>query len=448
MNVASTSPNKPLPESLLVAPLRSPFDLSIAPPGSKSLTNRALLLAALADGRSTLTGVLFADDTRRMLEALIALGFDVAVDEPNRKVTVTGAAGRIPNDSADLMLGNAGTAVRFLTAALALGEGPYTVDGIARMRERPIGQLVDPLHELGAEVEYLGEDRYPPLKIHGLEPDPMAALQGGNSLTLHPTLSSQFVSALLQIGPCLVGGLELKFEGPITSKPYVKMTLDLMEKFGTETVREKGYRTVRVRGRGYTACNYAVEPDASNATYFLAAAAVTAGARVMIPGLGSESLQGDAEFCDVLGRMGCGVIQKLKSTQVTGPTDGRLRAIEVDLNDMPDTAQTLAVVALFAEGTTVIRNVGNLRVKETDRMAALETELTKLGATVVITGDDLSITPPFDGKLTAAAIDTYDDHRMAMAFSVAGLRSQGVTINDPACVNKTYPTFFEDLEKL
>ena len=433
---------------MAIAPLKGPFDLEIAPPGSKSLTNRALLLAALAEGTSTLSGVLFADDTRRMIEGLQALGFRLKVDEPGGTVTVEGDRGNIPHDTAELMLGNAGTAVRFLTAALALGEGPYTVDGIPRMRERPIGQLVEPLRELGAEVDYLGEKGFPPLRIHGLEPDPMAALSGGNSLALEPTLSSQFVSALLQIGPCLAGGLELKFEGPITSKPYVKMTLDLMERFGCETVREKGYRTVRVRGRGYTAHHYAVEPDASNATYFLAAAAVTAGARVLVPGLGSESLQGDAEFCDVLGRMGCGVVQRLHDTEMTGPADGRLRAVEVDLNGMPDTAQTLAVVALFAEGTTIIRNVGNLRVKETDRMAALETELTKLGAMVNVSGDDLAITPPYDGKLKWAAIDTYDDHRMAMSFAVAGLRWSGVKINDPDCVNKTYPGFWTDLEKL
>ena len=455
MTQATTDPIK-------LAPLRSPFDVAIAPPGSKSLTNRALLLAALAEGTSTLSGVLLADDTRRMLEALEALGFNLTLNEAELTVTVEGSGGQIPADTAQLMLGNAGTAVRFLTAALCLGEGPYTVDGIARMRERPIGQLVEPLRELGAEIEYVENAGFPPLTIQGIEPDPMealsggnsvapdpmAALSGGNSIALEPTLSSQFISALLQIGACLVDGLELTFEGKITSLPYVKMTLNLMEKFGCETARDKGYRAVRVRGRGYTACDYAVEPDASNATYFLAAAAATPGARVQIPGLGSESLQGDAEFCDVLGRMGCDVTQRLRDTVVSAPADGYLQAVEVDLNDMPDTAQTLAVLALFAEGTTLIRNVGNLRVKETDRLAALETELTKLGAVVNITGDDIAVTPPFDGKLTPAAIDTYDDHRMAMSFAVAGLRSPGVTINDPDCVNKTYPGFWSDLERL
>jgi len=431
-----------------IAPLKGPFDLAIAPPGSKSLTNRALLLAALADGTSTLTGVLLADDTRRMLEALETLGFDLKLDEHALTVTVEGAAGKIPADTAGLMLGNAGTAVRFLTAALCLGEGPYTVDGVPRMRERPIGQLVEPLRELGAEIGYVEHAGFPPLTIEGIEPDPMAALSGGNSVALEPTLSSQFISALFQIGPCLVGGLELTFEGRITSLPYVKMTLDLMEIFGAETARDKGYRAVRVRGRGYKAADYAVEPDASNATYFLAAAAATPGGRVQIPGLGSESLQGDAEFCDVLGRMGCDVTQRLHDTVVLAPPDGVLRAVEVDLNDMPDTAQTLAVLALFAEGTTIIRNVGNLRVKETDRLAALDTELTKLGAVVNITGNDIAVTPPHDGKLKSAAIDTYDDHRMAMSFAVAGLRASGVRINDPDCVNKTYPGFWRDLEKL
>ena len=435
-------------EPLTLRPLSRPFDTTVTPPGSKSLTNRALLLAALARGTSKLSGVLFADDTRRMMDGLRALGFTLDADEAACSVTVSGAGGSIPRDTADLSLGNAGTAVRFLTAACALGEGPYRLDGIARMRERPIGQLVEPLRELGAEVDYDGETGFPPLTVHGIEPDPISALQGGNSVGLVPTLSSQFISALLQIGPCLVGGLELTFEGRITSLPYVKMTLELMETFGAETAKDRGYAAVRVRGRGYEAADYAVEPDASNATYFLAAAAATPGATITVPGLGGESLQGDAEFCDLLGRMGCDVTQRLGHTKVSAPPDGRLWAPEVDLNDMPDTAQTLAVLALFAEGTTVIRNVGNLRVKETDRLAALKTELTKLGATVNVTGDDLAVTPPAGGRLTPAAIDTYDDHRMAMSFAVAGLRSEGVTINDPDCVNKTYPGFWDDLETL
>ncbi|MEM1028062.1 MAG: 3-phosphoshikimate 1-carboxyvinyltransferase [Planctomycetota bacterium] len=432
-----------------------PFDVTLQPPGSKSLTNRALLLAALAKGTSRLTGVLFADDTRRMLEALETLGFKLVVDEAKHCVTLRGKHGTIPSESAELHLGNAGTAMRFLTAALCLGLGEYTLDGIPRMRERPIGELVEPLIELGADIEYLGEPGFPPLKIIA-EPPGM----NGGLLELTPTLSSQFISAMLMIGPHLLNGLEIEFEGPVTSLPYVKMTLNLMKQFGADFEADTGYRAIHVPAGGYHGYDYPIEPDASNASYFLAAAAVVPGSRCTIEGLGSRSLQGDAEFCDVLGRMGCGVDQQQFQTTVTAPPDGRpLRGVDVDLNDMPDMAQTLAVVALFADQPTTIRNVGNLRVKETDRIAALENELVKLGASVSTIEDDITITPPAQGvaaylaETGDAAIDTYDDHRMAMAFAVAGLGASGeagqqVVINDPRCVDKTFPDFFEFLDQL
>ncbi|MBB6431291.1 3-phosphoshikimate 1-carboxyvinyltransferase [Algisphaera agarilytica] len=440
-------------ESLPISRL-DPFDVTLRPPGSKSLTNRALLLAALAKGSSKLTGVLFADDTRRMLEALEALGFQLNIDEPNRAVTIRGKHGTIPSTEAELHLGNAGTAMRFLTAALCLGLGEYTLDGIPRMRQRPIGELVEPLLELGADIEYLGEDGYPPLKIIA-EPPGM----NGGFLELTPTLSSQFISAMLMIGPYLQRGLEIEFDGPVTSLPYVKMTLNLMKQFGAEFEADTGYRAVHVPTGGYRHYDYPIEPDASNASYFLAAAAVVPGSRCTVEGLGSRSLQGDAEFCDVLGRMGCGVDQKLDSTTITAPVDGQIRGVDVDLNDMPDMAQTLAVVALFGDRPTTIRNVGNLRVKETDRIAALENELIKLGASVTTIEDDITITPPAEGvaaaleSLGGAEIDTYDDHRMAMAFSVAGLGASGgegsqVVINDPSCVEKTFPDYFEFLDRL
>ncbi len=435
-------------DRLLIEPLRA-FDATLRPPGSKSLTNRALLLAALARGTSRLGGVLFADDTRRMIEALQALGFKLTVDEAARTVKIRGEAGGIPAGSAALHLGNAGTAMRFLTAALCLGYGEYTLDGIARMRQRPIGELVEPLRELGADIEYLGEPGYPPLKIIAEPPGP----QGG-FLELKPTLSSQFISALLMAGPLMQRGLDIEFQGKVTSLPYVKMTLNLMKQFGMSFEADRGYRAVHVPAGVYKGYDYPIEPDASNASYFLAAAAVVPGSRCTIEGLGSRSLQGDAEFCDTLGRMGCAVNQQLDRTTVTAPAGGRLRGIDVDLNAMPDMAQTLAVVALFADGPTSIRNVGNLRVKETDRIAALENELAKFGAQVVTIGDDITITPPPDGVAAAVAarggagIDTYDDHRMAMAFAVAGLRIPGVTIHEPRCVDKTFPDYFEHLEML
>lgn len=431
-------------ESIVIEPVK-PFDLRLSPPGSKSLTNRALLVAALADGPSVLDGVLFADDTRRMLEALAALGFELEIDEAATRVTVHGKAGDIPADQAELFLGNAGTAMRFLTAAVCLGKGTYTLDGIPRMRERPIGELVAPLQELGAEIEYLGSEGFPPLKISD------SPYFEGGFITLQPTLSSQFISALLITGPCTPRGITLTFNGTITSLPYIKMTLKLMKHFGVDHVwGGPNKNAVRVTHDTYKAKPYTIEPDASNASYFLAAAAAVPGSTCTIEKLGSESVQGDADFCSVLGLMGCNVDQRTHTTTVSAPASGRLRGVDISLGRMPDMAQTLAALAILAQGPTTIRNVGNLRVKETDRMEALRIELTKLGAGVQIKGDDIHISPPAGNTLTPAAVDTYDDHRMAMAFSVTGLASPPgtVTINDPACVNKTYPGFFDDLQKL
>ncbi|MGB0767394.1 MAG: 3-phosphoshikimate 1-carboxyvinyltransferase [Phycisphaeraceae bacterium] len=437
-------------DAIQIQPVK-PFDLTLSPPGSKSLTNRALLIAALAEGRTTLDGVLFADDTRRMLDALQTLGFELDIDEAAKRVAVDGRAGSIPSDHAELHLGNAGTAMRFLTAALCLGHGTYSLDGIERMRERPIGELVEPLRQLGAQIEYLGQDGYPPLKISD------SAYFEGGFVTLKPTLSSQFISALLIAGPCTPRGVTLTFDGPITSLPYIKMTLRLMKHFGV-TYEWGGPKknAVRVTANAYRARDYTIEPDASNASYFLAAAAAVPGSRCTIEHLGGESVQGDAEFCSILGLMGCGVDQRTHQTTVAAPANGRLKGVDVKLNQMPDMAQTLAALAILADGPTTIRKVGNLRVKETDRMEAIRVELTKLGATVELRGDDIHIKPPpkaTDGPgnaITPASVDTYDDHRMAMAFSVIGLAAPPgtVTINDPDCVNKTYPNYWEDLQKI
>jgi len=431
-------------ESKLIEPVK-PFDLTLSAPGSKSLTNRALLIAALSDGPSTLDGVLFADDTRRMLEALQTLGFEMDIDEDAKRVTVTGQGGKIPSKQAELNLGNAGTAMRFLTAALCIGQGTYTLDGIPRMRERPIGELVEPLRQLGAEIEYLGEEGYPPLRITD------SAYFEGGFITLKPTLSSQFISSLLIAGPCTPRGVTLTFDGPVTSLPYIKMTLKLMKHFGVS--HEWGgpkRNAVRVTAAAYKAKPYTIEPDASNASYFLAAAAAVPGSSITIKNLGSESVQGDADFCMVLGLMGCNVDQRTHTTTIAGPPSGKLKGVDVKLNQMPDMAQTLAALAILAEGPTTIRRVGNLRVKETDRLEAIRVELTKLGAKVDIIGDDIHIMPPEGNNLTPASVNTYDDHRMAMAFSVIGLAApQGtVKINDPDCVNKTYPNYWEDLQKL
>lgn len=421
------------------------FDARVSPPGSKSMTNRALAMALLSPGTTSLRGVLFADDTRVMLEAMKSLGRSLEIDQSAARVVIEQTKEPcLRFTPADLHLGNAGTATRFLTAAICLGSGEFTIDGIPRMRERPIGELVDALHQIagegGSHVTYRGVPGFPPLQIHA------AGLAGGQ-LILRPTLSSQFISALLLAAPAMAEGLRLSFDGPITSLPYVIMTIEMMRQFGIALECDTDYRSISIAPGQQYACRgdeYMIEPDASNASYFLAAAAVTPGSHVTIDGLGEKSLQGDAKFIETLKAMNAQTEVATDHLQLTGPD--RLRGIDVDLNDMPDMAQTLAVVALFAEGSTTIRNIGNLRVKETDRLAALKNELTRLGAGVAIDGDDLTIHPRSDHQYEPVTIQTYDDHRMAMSFAVAGLRTSGLCIADPACVNKTYPDFFHDLE--
>jgi len=411
-------------------------------PGSKSLTNRALVLAALGEGVSELTNVLFADDTLVMMESLQRLGFRLEIRRQENMVMVHGAGGRIPAGNVELFCGNSGTTIRFLAAMCSLGKGTYTLDGIARMRQRPIGELVDSLKQLGVRAEYLMEQGYPPVRIHG-DGLPGGVMRYG---TAH---SSQFLSAILMAAPYARHEIRIDLEGPQTSWPYAAMTMQLMDHFQLtpELIRDPDTREPKQiivpRGK-YKPGAYAIEPDASNASYFLAAAAIHPGAKVTLEGLGKQSLQGDVGFADVLHRMGADLIFG-KDFVTIGGTD-RLEGIDVNLGSMPDTAQTLAVVALFAKGETTIRGIGNLRVKETDRLSALSNELSKLGAKVEMTDDSLRIEPP--GQIKPAAIDTYDDHRMAMSFAVAGTSAPCVTIRDIECVNKTYPTFFDDLGKL
>jgi len=443
---------------ITIKPIEQPFDVTfpdvergIPPiPGSKSLTNRALLLAALAEGTSSLTGVLFSDDTQVMMKALQDLGFTLDIDEPNHTVTVQGQAGKIPATKAGLHLGNAGTAMRFLTAACCLGDpgSEYTLDGIPRMRERPIGELVEPLCELGAKIEYLSNEGYPPLRIHA------CGLAGGE-LKIKPTISSQFISALLMCGPYMSNAIHMYFVGPVTSQPYVFMTTSIMKSFGvgiTQPQEHKEGLNIKCPKDTYAASNYLVEPDASNASYFWGAAAAVAGSSCKAMGIHTLSPQGDRYFINELGRMGAvpkwNKVYEEYFAAISSSPSSRLRGFTEDLNHIPDAAMTIATLAILADGPTTIRNVGNWRVKETDRMAAMQRELTKLGATVEIHGDDITIIPPKDNKITPAAIDTYDDHRMAMAFAVIGLAQPGVTINNPDCVNKTFPDFFKYLDYL
>jgi 3-phosphoshikimate 1-carboxyvinyltransferase len=430
---------------LQIQPISGPFNATVTPPGSKSLTNRALVLAALSDGACELTNVLFADDTRVMLDNLKKLGFEVSIDEAAGSVRVVGAKGKIPASEAELFCGNSGTTIRFLTALCTLGHGTFTLDGIERMRQRPIGALTGMLKNLGARTSHSPEaEGFPPVQVHA------DGLKGG-ILRYGNEVSSQFLSAILMVAPYAKHEVRVDLEPKQTSWPYIAMTMQLMDHFHVtpELIRDPltgEPKQIIVPHGVYKASDCEIEPDASNATYFLAAAAVSPGSKVTVERLGKRSMQGDVGFADVLHRMGAGLIFGKDFISVTGAEE--LEGIDVNLNAMPDTAQTLAVVALFAKGATTIRGLHTLRVKETDRLAALKNELTKLGADVEIEGDVLTVNPPEDGKLRAARIETYDDHRMAMSFAVAGTRSGGVTIREVECVGKTYPGFFGDLEKL
>lgn len=420
----------------LARPVSRPLDAVVAVPGSKSLTNRALVAAGLADGHSVLSNLLLADDTRLMIEALTALGVRVTVDEAESRAEVTGCGGQLPESEARLFCGNAGTVMRFLVAVTAFSDGIYEFDGVPRMRERPIGELAVVLQALGAGIEYLEREGYPPLRVHG------RAVPGGHVGFRSPE-SSQFVSALLLAAPCAMGDIMIDVAGPIVSLPYLTMTTRLMDDFNVPVVEQytpAGAKFIVPAPQRYAAQACTIEPDASNATYFLAAPAV-AGGRVTVAGLGTSSVQGDARFVDVLERMGCVITREPDRFTVEGPRPGaRLKGVDVDLADMPDTAQTLAVLALFAEGPTTIRNVANLRIKETDRLAALRTELTRLGARVDEAPDGLTIHPP--ARLTPATVQTYEDHRMAMSLALASLRCAGMQIADPQCCAKTCPDFF------
>ena len=411
-----------------------PVHGSIRPPGSKSLTNRAMVCAALAEGESLLTGALDSEDTRVMAEALARLGVLIAHDPAHRTVRVAGCGGRIPAEAAELYAANSGTSMRFLTALASLGHGTFRIDGTPRMRQRPIGDLLETLRQLGADVRSELANGCPPVVLRA------AGLPGGTA-RVAGNVSSQFLSGLLMAAPYARRPVELLVDGDLVSRPYVEMTLAVMAAFGV-AVEHEGLRRFAVpTGRGYRAREYAIEPDASAASYFFAAAAVTGG-EITVEGLSRDSLQGDVAFCECLARMGCEVRYGPDSITVRGRP---LRGIATDMSAISDTVQTLGAVALFAQGPTTITGVGHIRHKETDRLRAVAVELRKLGAEVEEREDGLRIVP---GPLRGAVIETYDDHRMAMSMAVAGLRTAGVVIRDPGCTAKTYPAFFEDLARL
>jgi 3-phosphoshikimate 1-carboxyvinyltransferase len=400
-------------------------------PGSKSISNRTLLLAALASGSTEIHDLLASDDTSRMLEALQTLGIKLEKFSENAW-RVTGCNGNFPVKQADFFLGNAGTAFRPLTAALALSKGNYSLSGVPRMHERPIADLVDALQQIGANIEYLANAGFPPLKIAP------TTLDLSNTIKIRGDVSSQFLTALLMALPLTKQQANIEVVGELISKPYIAITLNLMEKFGVSVTHENWQRFSIKANSHYTSPEQIyVEGDASSASYFLAAGAIAG--KVRVDGIGEHSIQGDVRFAQALSMMGAEV--NYAANSITASHTGKLKAIDLDCNHIPDAAMTLAVMALYATGTTTLRNIASWRVKETDRISAMAIELRKVGAVVEEGADYIKITPPT--QLTPnAVIDTYDDHRMAMCFSLVALGNVPLTINDPKCVNKTFPDYF------
>ena len=415
----------------------SKVDGEVNLPGSKSLSNRALLIASLAVGTTKITNLLDSDDTKYMLQAMRQLGIEYSLSNDKTECTVVGNGGPINTTTPkELYLGNAGTAMRPLCAALSLGKGEFTLTGDPRMKERPIGHLVDALKQIKTDIQYLENDGYPPLKINA------DGLQGGN-VEIDGSISSQFLTALLMSAPMATSNMQITILGELVSKPYIDITLDIMSKFGIN-VKHDNYTVFYIEGnQNYKSIGqYMVEGDASSASYFLAAAAIKGGT-VKVTGIGRNSIQGDIKFANILEEMGADVIW---GDDFISVSKNELHSIDKDFNHIPDAAMTIATTAMFVKGTTVLRNIYNWRVKETDRLYAMATELRKVGAEVEEGEDYLKITPP--SIMKHAKIDTYDDHRMAMCFSLLALDKVSVTINDPECTAKTFPTYFEVLDSI
>ena len=412
-----------------------PIHGSIRPPGSKSITNRALMCAALAGGESLLRGALVSEDTHVMIDSLKRLGIDVDLRDGGTTLHVAGCCGKIPQAEAELFVANSGTTIRFLTALVTLGKGTYRLDGIERMRQRPIGDLLDALNQLGASAHSETNNNCPPVLVKA------KGLNGGVA-KVRGDISSQYLSGLLMATPYAKENVEILVDGDLVSRPYVAMTLAVMKSFGVQVDDEDLNRFTINAPQAYTGCNYAIEPDASAASYFWAAAAITQG-EVRVEGLSRDALQGDVAFCDCLQQMGCHVDYQDNAVIVTGRS---LQGINVNMNAISDTVQSLAAVAIYADGPTTITGVAHNRHKETDRIGDLACELRKFGAVVEELDDGLKITPP--AQLSAAQIETYNDHRMAMSLALVGLGTPGVVINNPECTQKTYPHYFDDLARL
>lgn len=449
MSTSAPSSSSSPDDFLLLPPLVGATG-TVRLPGSKSISNRVLLLAALSEGTTVVRSLLDSDDTRVMLAALRTLGvrWEALGDNDYR---VHGVTGRFPTRDADIFVGNAGTAVRPLTAALAVQGGDYRLSGVPRMHERPIGDLVDGLRQVGAHIDYLGNTGYPPLHLRGGD------VRISTPIRVRGDVSSQFLTALLMALPLAhtdSGRIEIEVVGELISKPYVEITLNLLRRFGLEVEQDGWSRFILPAANGDTPvytppAEIHVEGDASSASYFLAAGAI-GGGPVRVEGVGHASIQGDIRFVEALNQMGANVMAGDNWIEVRGveQADGRLRAIDLDCNHIPDAAMTLAVAALFADGTTTLRNIASWRVKETDRLTAMATELRKVGAIVEEGADYLRVTPPQQWQVAEAGIDTYDDHRMAMCFSLAAFGPCPVRINEPGCVAKTFPDYFDVFDSI
>ncbi len=426
-------------KTLQIKPIPNPLKSSVRVPGSKSLTNRSLLISALADGITTINNALFSDDSLYFANVLQTLGFNITLSPEEACIIVEGLGGKIPAQQADLFIGNAGTAARFLSAFLTLGNGEFLLDGDARMRERPIEDLINALTHLGAKVEAINDQQSPlcpPIKIKA------SGLSGGKTKIAGNT-SSQVLSALLMVAPYAKTPVEINVTTELFSKPYVDLTLSVMSDFGVEVDRF-GYHRFVIHPALYNPhISYSIESDASAASYFFAASAICGGS-VRIENINRKSKQGDIRFLDVLAKAGCLVTQYENSIEVTGPSE--FMGLDLDLGDMPDTAQTLAAVAPFATSPTRIRGIASARLKETDRISATCNELNRIGVQVVEHDDGMTIYPC--NEFHPATIQTYNDHRMAMAFSLIGLRVPGIVIENPGCVSKTFPDFYDVLESL
>ena len=414
-------------DSLEIQPLQKPLDAEVSVPGSKSYTNRALLIAALANGKSHLTGALFSDDTDYMVQALRKLGVSIEADPKTASFVVAGNGGRIPADGAELYIGNSGTTSRSITSYVALGNGTFIIDGDAPMRQsRPMADLLDALGQLGIDAR--SRNGCLPIEVRA------KGFIGGKT-RLDASKSSQFLTSLLLVAPYADNGLEIEMVSEFKTE-YIDITMAVMQAFGIEVEHDE-YRRFRVAGsQCYTPRTYAIEPDASNASYFFAAAALTGG-RVRVADIAADSAQGDIHFVDVLEKMGCTVNRYARGVEVIGPD--QLRGIDVDMKAISDTALTLATIAPFAKDPVRIRNIEHTRWQETDRIAAMVAQLRRLGVEVEEHRDGVTIAP---SKPKSSSIDTYKDHRVAMSFALVGLRVPGIYINDPRCVSKTFPTYF------